>query len=106
MADATQAQSEEFYEQYVDATVAVNCTHRPDSFHYRTNRRLVQVTIDPRAAHSQLQAQFDLALPTILEELEDGHDVVVHCQKTFHRAIVIIAALMKVVPGVDPQVYW
>ena len=97
---------EAFYEKYVDVRVVVNCTNRPSDFVYKANHPLVRTNINPRAAPSQIQHQYDVALPKIIEALEDGHDVVVHCEKTFHRAIAVIGGLMRGISNVDPQVYW
>ena len=103
MADSNQVQQQDFYEQFVDVTLAVCCTHRPQDYQYKKAVR--QIVINPRAAHSQIQRQFDVALPQIEAELADGREVAVHCEKTFHRAIAVTGAVMKAVSGVEPQVY-
>jgi len=105
LAERFQVEDDEWWEENGgNVGLIVQCVNQRTFYHYppaATSQSRVRV--DPRYEDGR-QRQLDKAMPHIAAALEAGLDVVIHCNQSFHRCPVTLAAVFRRLTGCSAAV--
>ena len=81
----------------------MQCTDGSKAFKYPKQARGCRILRVDGRDNERRQKQLDEAIAAISQKLRE-HDVLFHCEQSFHRAPVVAAAVMQRVTGMLAQV--
>ena len=105
LAERGQVEDPEWWERHTGITVIVQCAGARSGrqFNYPV-RGLKHMIVDPRD-QEQRQNMLTEAMYDVRDALKRNQEVLLHCEQSFHRALVVAAAFMKRLTGRHPQAF-
>ena len=101
-AERCQVESGAWWSRHKDISLIVQCTDGSRRFKYpRQSQSCRILRVDGRDSERR-QKQLDEAFAAISQKLQK-HDVLFHCEQSFHRAPVVAAAVMQRLTGMHAQ---
>ena len=107
LAERVQVEDSEWCERHPNIKMIVQCARHPrgaQHFKYGVRQKVLHAVVDPRNARDR-QSQLNHAMPDIYKFLKEGETVLFHCEQSFHRAPVVLAAVMKKLTGTKAQAF-
>ena len=106
LAERLQVESLDWWEHHGCIAVIIQCAGERSGqpFNYPA-RDATHMIVDPRD-QSQRQTMLDAALLKVKGALRRGQNVLVLCEQSFRRGLVVAAALTKALTGTPAQAFW
>ena len=102
LAERCQVESGAWWNRHKNIRLIVQCTDGSRRFKYpRQSQSCRILRVDGRDSERR-QAMLDEAFAAISQKLQE-HDVLFHCEQSFHRAPVVAAAVMQRLTGMLAQ---